>query len=120
MKKHDNYTLVLDTLNCYLPDEMDGDEIFLKMKGEKIWPKNKKFEVINSESFDLDVEIHDLKKDEEVTIELWDFDLISKNDHLGNFKFTIDKPGGPYNTDLDLNIKEGDKARYNLRWHIVT
>ncbi len=120
MKTTETYTLILQKLNCYLPDESDGDEIYLKINDEKIWPVNKKFEIISSGTLTLGIEIKDLTKDEEVIIELWDFDIISKNDLLGNFKITADKPGGPYNTDLHVDLREGNKAKYNLEWKIVT
>ena len=120
MKAPDTYSLILDQLVCYLPDESDGDEIFLKMNGEKIWPKNKAFEIIDNGTIELEMELKDLKKIDKVVVELWDYDLISRNDHLGNFEFVIDKPGGPFNTDLMVNLREGNSARYNLKWHIVT
>ena len=33
----------LTSIKCTVPDEIDKDEMFLKYKGEKIWPEDHKF-----------------------------------------------------------------------------
>jgi hypothetical protein len=112
-------TLQLNKLNCYVSDEADADEVFLKYAHKKIWPVKHHYESMNKGTLDLDVELKDLPPHTVIEIELWDYDLLSANDLLGTFRITADKAGGPFNTDLIPNKKIGDRARYNLEWQLI-
>jgi hypothetical protein len=113
-----NLILHIVKLTCYISDESDGDEIFLKMNGKKIWPEKENFKPMKGGTLPVGIEIKNIPEKSVVNIELWDYDFLSSNDLLGNFKLIMDKRGGPYNTDLTLN-KKSDKARYNLEWELM-
>jgi hypothetical protein len=112
-------TLQLLNLNCYVSDESDADEVFLKYDHKKIWPVKHHYESMNKGSLPVSVDIGDLAPDSKIEIELWDYDLLSANDLLGTFRLVADKPGGPFNTDLMPNKKNSSNARYNLEWQIL-
>ena len=111
-------TLQLVNISCYVSDEADADEVFLKYNHKKIWPVKHHYESMNKGTLPVAVEIGDLPVNSVVEIELWDYDLLSANDHLGTFRLIADKPGGPFNTDLTPNKKKSDHARYNLQWQL--
>jgi hypothetical protein len=100
-------------LHCYLSDESDKDEVFINWKNKKIWPENKKY--IKADSAELkmglDIEVND---GDEMVLELWDYDLLSPNDKLGDFTFSLLEKGGPYRTDLKR--EKESQARYTLEW----
>jgi hypothetical protein len=78
-------TLTLTSILCEIPEETDKDEIYLKYKGKKIWPKDKKYYKIDvDEEADLNLEVN-VGDEEWIEIELWEFDLMKRNDHLGTF-----------------------------------
>ena len=112
-------TLKLLTLNCYISDEADADEVFLKYKNARIWPVHHHYESMNKGSKEVNVEIRDLAANTVIEIELWDYDFLSANDLLGTFRLTADKPGGPFNTDFIPNTRKSDRARYNLEWQLT-
>lgn len=118
METISNLVIQLKKLNCYVSDEADADEVMLKYKGKKIWPLKKHYVSMKGGSQDVNVEIRDVPVNESVSVELWDYDLLSPNDLLGTFKLTADKPGGPFNSDMMVNKKASDRARYNLVWEL--
>ncbi len=113
------FTLHLVKLNCYRSDESDADEVFIKMNDKKIWPPKRTYVSMKGGSEELNIRIKDISENSSVNIELWDYDLFSANDLLGNFKLVVDKTGGPYNTDLLVNKNENVQAKYNLEWEIL-
>jgi hypothetical protein len=115
----DTFTLRLLKLNCYVTDEADADEVFLKMNKKKIWPVREQYKSMERGALPVDVEIKDIAGNSKIELELWDYDLLSSNDLLGTFKIIADRRGGPYNTDMVLNKKSGENARYNLEWEIL-
>ena len=112
-------TLQILKLNCYVSDESDADEVFLKIKNKKIWPLHHHYESMKKGSLDVNVDVKELAVNSMVEIELWDYDLLSANDLLGTFRLLVDKTGGPYNTDLTLNKQDSNRARYNLEWQLI-
>jgi hypothetical protein len=96
--------------------EANGDEIFLKYDGKKIWPKNKRFANLNSLSQNLDTIIILEKLNQWIEIELWDFNYLLPSSRLGVFRILADKKGGPYTTELIRN--EGLLSRYSIKWTI--
>jgi len=104
-------------IHCYLSDETDGDEIFLKCDGKKFWPIDKKYGSMKEGRAELDISL-DVNRQQTLEIEVWDYDLLTPNDLLGRCKMTIDGRGGPYRTDM-TPPKAGDMAKYTLEWEVV-
>ena len=52
--------------------------------------------------------------DDTIEIELWDWDLISRNDLLGTFNLHLDGSKGVFSTELKILGKTN--ARYILHW----
>lgn len=108
------YKLRLLNLKCYLSDESDGDEIFLKSEGKKIWPVEEKFKTINAEETKLNIEF-EVEKGAKMPIELWDYDVLSANDHLGDLTIVADAHG---KYEVDFHKTGKDKSKYALEFEI--
>ena len=106
--------LHLRQIKCNVNDESDGDEIYLKFKGKKVWPSGLFKGIKINELVQVDVTL-DVPDDEFVTIELWEYDLLSKNDYLGTFEMKMNETGGPFTTSLKLKKPEY-MASYLLIW----
>ena len=106
-------------MHCTLNDEVDKDEVFLKYEGKKIWPGGS-YKVINSgERMEIGREfVH--TADHDIIIELWDFDLLSKNDLLGIFTMKVDEEDrtSTYFTTMKLE-QANSTASYMLEWEII-
>lgn len=114
------YTLVLLRLHCYFVEEQKYDDVFLKFDGEKIWPENKKKQpVMMDTTTELNVEISHVPENQEIVIELWDWDFLSPNDKLGTFTLKVEEESGECSTDMVQNLQETQKAKYTLDWEIV-
>ncbi len=113
------YTLKLTRLHCYFVEETEYDDVYLKYNGKKIWPADKRQQpVMMDTTTDLNVEIREIAKNQEVAIELWDWDFLSPNDKLGTFKLIVQGDPGPFSTDMVQNQKETKKAKYTLDWEV--
>ena len=113
-------TLFLNRLHCYFVEEHEYDEILLKYKGKKIWPENKKWQPLMMDtSTELEVQIDGIETNQDVVIELWDWDLLSPNDKLGTFTLPIENDIGPFSSDMVQNLKETKKAKYTLDWELI-
>jgi len=108
--------LHIKKLNCYIQDEGDGDEIFIKYKKERIWPLNTMYQKVNEGEYDLSVEISALDRNSHVKLELWDYDLLSPNDKLGTFNMLVNERGGPFVTDMKGSKSSGSK--YSIEWEV--
>ncbi|MEP2023550.1 MAG: hypothetical protein ABJH98_18955 [Reichenbachiella sp.] len=112
-------TIRLKTLHCFQNDEEKFDDIFLKFRGKKVWPIDKKHEDVRiNTKHALEVELTGLIPNEEAAIEVWDHDVISPNDLLGTAYIVPDKPGGPYTVDM-RPINDKEIARYSIDWEIL-
>ena len=109
-----NYKLTILNLNCYLPEEAGGDEIYLKYAGNRIWPLDSRFYHITNETTPVNIEFPVVKGDR-LTIELWEFDVLSANDHLGNLTIIADAHGH-YTNEFTKTGK--DRSKYALEWEI--
>ncbi len=117
MERSIHYKLKLLKIHCYIPDESDADEVYLKMNGKKIWPVNgNKYESMKDNSFPLDLEFK-VEKGSKNLIEIWDYDVISADDLLGTVEIKADQAGGPFNADMVQ--KETDHAKYSLEYEIM-
>lgn len=113
------YTVRIISLHCYFVEENNYDDVFLKYKGKRIWPKDKKQQPIMMDTTtQLDVELTGIKRNEEIVVELWDWDFLSPNDKLGTFSMKIEGDAGPFSTDMVQNRKETKKAKYTIDWEV--
>ena len=106
-------------IQCMLNEESDQDEAFLKYKGKRIWPDHGRYHKMNSsERSEVDVIIdHDISED--LDIELWDWDLLSRNDLIGTFHMHVTEDDyGNYSTPLKV-AHVGSTASYMLYWEIL-
>ena len=108
------YKLRILSLKCYISDESDGDEIYLMSAGKKIWPTDNKYRNINVESTQIEL-VMIIQKGDRITIELWDHDKLSANDHLGDLTIQADAHGHFVN---EFMKKGKDKSKYALEWEI--
>ncbi len=110
-------TVQLKSIICILNDEIDKDEVYLKMNGKKIWPKGAAYKSMDSgEKVDMSLQFD--VPEGEINIELWDFDLLSKNDLLGTFKLQVDDRKGNYAANMILKDPTST-ANYVLDWAIA-
>ena len=109
-----NYKLRILNLKCYLPDESDGDEVFIKSEGKKIWPIDAKFIVASEENTPIDLEFI-IQKGDVISYELWDHDRLSANDHLGDITIHADAHGQYIN---EFTKPGNDQSKYALEWEL--
>ena len=106
--------ITLVSLQCNLNDEIDKDEVFLKLNDKKIWPGGKLYKQINSgEKIEISKSLE--HPEGNVCIELWDFDFLSKNDKLGEFTMKLDSEKGTFFSNLKVT-RAGSTASYMLEW----
>ncbi|NQZ77027.1 MAG: hypothetical protein HRT61_13130 [Ekhidna sp.] len=107
----------IKSVQCTTPDEIDKDEMYLKMDGKKIWPEGERYHRVDTgdvSSVNLDLEV----KEGWNEIEVWDFDFVSANNLLGVFKFKVDLTPGDYSTSMKL-LERDSTASYLLFWEIL-
>ena len=110
-------TIKLKSIICILNDEIDKDEVYLKLDGKKIWPEGAAYKAIdNGEKTSVEIQFE--YPEGEMKIELWDFDYMSRNDLLGTFTMKIDENKGNYNTSMKLKDMHST-ASYILDWAVV-
>ena len=108
--------LHITQLKCNVNDEFDGDEIYLKYDGKKIWPARLFKGIRTGEELSIDLFI-EVPEDQKIIIELWEYDLLTMNDHLGSFEVILNEYGGPFQTSLKLKEKDYI-ASYLLTWEV--
>ena len=106
-------------IQCMLNDESDADEAFLKHNGKRIWPHHGRYHKMNSsERCEVD-HIIEHKAGDDLEVELWDWDLLSRNDLIGTFKMHITADDyGNYSTMLQKKDITST-ASYMLYWEIL-
>lgn len=108
----------IKNIHCYFYEEDDGDEVFLKINGRKVWPIDANWHRMKAESLPIDHVIDGFTPGEKIDLEVWDYDYLSPNDYMGKMSMLIDKPGGPYTTDMQLADPK-QIARYSITWEII-
>lgn len=115
---HKKRYLRLDSIVAHMQTEVDGDEIFIKYKDEKVAPLKGKFvRMIPHAPVPLNAEIELSQDNQWVELELWDYDLLSPNDALGTFRFLVDEVAENFSSELVR--QDGSEARYVLNWSVV-
>lgn len=107
----------LNRVHCTLPDEIDKDEMYLKYKGEKIWPKGYIYYRVDTGDIapiNVTLEVEEGWNE----IELWDFDYLSRNDFLGTFRFFVNDDPGEFTNSMIL-VEKNSTAAYILDWEIL-
>ncbi|MEO9872267.1 hypothetical protein [Ekhidna sp.] len=107
----------IKSVQCTTPDEIDKDEMYLKMDGHKIWPEGERYHRVDTgdvEHINMDFEVSEGWNE----IELWDYDFVTLNDKLGVFKFKVDDEYGKYSTSMTL-LERDSTASYMLFWEIL-
>lgn len=106
----------IQTQNCkyYLRDESDGDEVYIKSDGKKVWPVDAKYLLIGEENTLVGLEII-LRKGGSLEIEICDYDLLSADDHLGSLTLYAEAHG-TYVKDFTKLGK--DQSKYELEGEI--
>jgi hypothetical protein len=102
---------------AYHQTETNGDEIFLKVDGKKVWPTNKRFVELPSGYLSVNSEIPIANPGDVMELKLVEFDPILPNKEIGIFPIETVEIGGPYTTDLKL--QGSSYAKYSLTWEIV-
>ena len=108
------YKLRIISLKCYLRDESDGDEVYLKTEGKKFWPVDAKYVVAKEETTPINLEFI-IEKGDIISYELWDHDKLSANDHLGSLILTAEAHGHFQN---EFSKQGNDQSKYALEWEI--
>lgn len=109
-----HYKLRLLNLKCYLSDESDGDEVFLKSNGKRIWPPDAKYKTVREETTPLGIEM-EVEKGTKIPIDLWDYDALSANDLLGKLVIQADEHG---TFTVDFRKTGQDKSRYAMEFEV--
>ncbi len=94
-------------------DEDYLDEIFMRIGKKKIWPEKSKYERLKIGETEMNITVPD-ENGGKVDIDLWDWDILSKNDLLGTFHLDLSGSRGVFSTELTPNGKTN--ARYALHW----
>lgn len=103
-------------LHCYMSDESDADEVFLKLNKDKVWPTHSKYVSMSGGEQMINIDLPEVAEGTSLQVELWDYDTWSPNDKLGFFKMIVDGVGGPFTSDL-MREKES-RAKYSLEWEV--
>lgn len=109
--------LKLSSITCMVPDESDKDELYLKLNGRKIWPKKSKYHRIDTDET-VKINMRFRVTEGRIALEVWDYDLASKDDHLGTFFFAVKNKSGRYSELMTNNMEVSEHASYLLNWEI--
>ena len=113
----ETYLIRIHSLQCYLPDE-GTDEVYLMYKGQKVWPSGEKYKHMKEDS-SLPVKIEiSTTRGATVSVELWEYDTLSRDDNLGKFLLEADRLGGPFTSDM-IKADKG-KSKYGLTWEVTS
>lgn len=106
----------LHRIKCLLNSESLGDEVYVRYKGKKIWPENKKWHrLVEGDEVALNVMQPIAKVGDKIELELWECDFLTQS-KLGNFVFLPDSRGGPFTVDM---LTQDKKAKYSLVWEVI-
>jgi len=109
--------ICIKSVQCTTPDEIDKDELYLKMNGKKIWPSGDRYHRVDTGDrveVMMELEVNEGWNE----IEVWDYDYTSRNDLLGVFKFNVNDVPGTYSTSMTL-LERNSTASYYLYWEIL-
>ena len=104
------------SLVSYVPSEDDGDEVYITYKGKKIAPAESTYYEMPHGELDLNIDIPLDPSQEWAVLDLWDHDVLSKNDQLGTFKLKVDEVDEGFSAEL---IQKEPRSRYVLNWGVI-
>lgn len=111
--------LRLSSIICEIPEEDDKDEIYIKFRDKKIWPQKQKFVKVDVDESVLIGLSMPISKTGQLKLELWEYDLASKDDHLGTFHLHVESLEPGHFSELLIRDEQGAKrASYYLNWEI--
>jgi len=112
--------LKVNSITCEVAEESDKDEIYLIHKGKKVWPPNQKYLKIDvDEVLNIGLKVK-IQKPGSLHLELWEYDLGSKDDHLGDFHLEVSKLEPGHHTELLIRNEKGAKqASYYMNWEVT-
>lgn len=134
------YTVQLLSLRCLEAQEMDGDEVYIRFNGEKIWSapdpfamhhrpgtarQFDEFDFVNGRLHDREgwkrVEPFDASRfvfadqDSASSFQLWEADTLTRDDHLGSSRVSASDAG---HGNISL-VFDRDGARYMLTYRVT-
>ncbi len=108
--------VILKSITCQQPSETDKDEIYLRYRTEKIWPSAKFIKIDTDQTIEINLNLD--AKTVWMELELWEYDYMSRNDHLGDFVFKTSNYPGNYTCELSVMEKFEGKVQYTLEWEL--
>src|SRR4051812_7955149 len=108
--------LRINSLVSYVPSEDDGDEIYITYNGEKVAPADSTYYKMPNGELEVNVDIPLDQSQEWAELELWDHDVLSKNDQLGTFRLKVDEVDDGFSAEL---IQKEPRSRYVLNWGVI-
>lgn len=109
--------IFINSIICEQPQETDKDEIYLVFKGKKVWPRDQKFFKIDvDDTLEVGMKMK-INGKGWLKLELWEYDLTSKDDHLGTFHLKIDDSTGEF-SEMLTNTDPKSPVSYFLNWKI--
>lgn len=110
------HTLKLIRILANHQSECDGDELFLKVRGKKVWPLKQRYQRISDPELDINVELKVKILEEKMELQLWEYDNLFFSHRLGKFSMLVNETGGPFRTDL---VRENDEyTNYSIEWEV--
>lgn len=109
--------LRLNSLVAYLQSERDGDEVFIKYKGDKVAPVDATYYPMPTGPLELNIEIPLDPSQEWAELELWDHDILTSDDYLGTFRLKVDEVADGFTAEL--SAKQEPETRYVLNWGLI-
>jgi len=116
MKAARKISFKLNSIKCLLNSEYQGDEIYVRYDGKKIWPEDRKWHRMRSgDEAILNIILPVENIGRKVDLELWENDFL-RHSRLGSFIFLLDSLGGPFTVDM---FQKDGKAKYSLVWEAL-
>jgi hypothetical protein len=115
MRTKSELSLKISRLFIHKSHEQDGDEIYIKFAGKKIWPSVKRYHsFIDAADIGITIELTELSQ--WIELELWDYNFLLPSLRLGIFRILPENKGGPYHCELIR--RNGTFSKYLIEWTV--